>query len=84
MGGGGHDVPIIKDEHGIRKLTPRECLRMQGFPDWYELPKIREVDGKKPRPFADSILYKQAGNSVSVPVIGAIAKQVVCAMGGGE
>jgi DNA (cytosine-5)-methyltransferase 1 len=80
MGGGGHNVPIIKDAHGIRKLTPRECLRMQGFPDWYELPKFHEVEGKKPRLVADSVFYKQAGNSVSVPVIEAIAKQVVRAM----
>ena len=65
MGTGGHNVPIIKDSHGIRRLTPRECLRMQGFPDWYQLPDIN-----------DAPLYSQAGNSVSVPVIEAIAKQI--------
>lgn len=69
MGAGGHNVPIIKDEKGIRKLTPLECVRLQGFPDSYQLPKI-----------ADSYLYMQAGNSVSVPVIEAIAKQIVSAM----
>lgn len=69
MGAGGHNVPIIKDEHGIRKLTPLECVRLQGFPESYQLPKI-----------ADSYLYMQAGNSVSVPVIEAIAKQIVIAM----
>jgi DNA (cytosine-5)-methyltransferase 1 len=81
MGSGGHNVPIIKDAFGIRKLTPRECLRMQGFPDWYKLPEFHENEGKKRRPVADSILYKQAGNSVSVPVIGAIAKQIFSVMG---
>lgn len=59
MGGGGHNVPIILDERGIRKLTPRECLNVQGFPDWYEFPEN----------MADSHKYKQVGNSVSVPVI---------------
>jgi DNA (cytosine-5)-methyltransferase 1 len=65
MGGGGHNVPIIHDGIGIRKLTPRECFRLQGFPDSFILPKI-----------ADSRLYKQAGNSVSVPVIRAIANNI--------
>ena len=37
MGMGGHNVPIIRDSKGIRKLTPRECFRIQGFPDTYIL-----------------------------------------------
>jgi DNA (cytosine-5)-methyltransferase 1 len=68
MGTGGHNVPIIKDKKGIRKLTPLECFRIQGFKD-YTLPKI-----------SDSALYKQAGNSVSVPVIEVVAKQMMKAM----
>ncbi len=71
MGMGGHNVPIIKDKKGIRKLTPLECARIQGFPDWYKLPQI-----------ADSALYKQIGNSVSVPVLQAVAKQMMQAMKG--
>ena len=63
MGGGGHNVPIILDDIGIRKLTPRECLNVQGFPDWYEFPED----------MADCHKYKQAGNSVSVPVIKSFA-----------
>jgi len=66
MGTGGHNVPIIKDKKGIRKLTPRECARIQGFPDNFKIPKI-----------ADSALYKQFGNSVSVPVIERIAKEII-------
>jgi DNA (cytosine-5)-methyltransferase 1 len=66
MGTGGHNVPIIKDKKGIRKLTPLECFRIQGFPQNYKLPKI-----------SDSALYKQAGNSVSVPVIEAVAKEIM-------
>ncbi|MDP9211386.1 MAG: DNA cytosine methyltransferase [Thermoproteota archaeon] len=69
MGMGGHNVPIIKDKKGIRKLTPLECFRIQGFPKDYILPNI-----------ADSSLYKQAGNSVSVPVVEAVAKQMMLAM----
>lgn len=66
MGMGGHNVPIIRDKKGIRKLTPLECARIQGFPLNYKLPKN----------VADSALYKQFGNSVSVPVIEAVAKQI--------
>ena len=69
MGTGGHNVPIIKDKKGIRKLTPLECFRIQGFPKNYKLPKI-----------SDSALYKQAGNSVSEPVIEAVAKEMMRAM----
>jgi len=69
MGTGGHNVPIIKDNYGIRKLTPRECANFQGFPKEYLFPKI-----------ADSHLYKQIGNSVSVPVIRRIANQMKKAM----
>ena len=69
MGMGGHNVPIIKDKKGIRKLTPRECARIQGFPDDFKLPNL-----------ADSALYKQFGNSVSVPVVEAVAKQMMKAM----
>ncbi|WP_044757966.1 DNA cytosine methyltransferase, partial [Streptococcus suis] len=51
----------------IRRLTPRECFRLQGFPDWaYE--RAEGVTSK-------SQLYKQAGNSVTVTVIEAIARE---------
>lgn len=63
MGTGGHNVPIILDDRGVRKLTPQECLRFQGFPDDYKLPTD----------VARSHLYKQAGNSVTVSVVARIA-----------
>jgi len=66
MGMGGHNVPIIKDKKGIRKLTPRECALLQGYPKEYKLPNN----------LADSALYKQIGNSVTVPVIEAVAIQI--------
>ena len=65
MGEGGHNVPIILTDKGIRKLTPKECANFQGFPKDYKLPNI-----------ADSILYKQFGNSVVVPVVERIAKNI--------
>ena len=66
MGGGGHNVPLLKDNKGIRKLTPRECFNLQGFPFDYKLPEI-----------CDSSLYKLAGNAVSVPVVELIIKKLV-------
>ncbi|WP_368627075.1 DNA (cytosine-5-)-methyltransferase [Bacillus wiedmannii] len=53
----------------IRRLTPKECWRLQGFPD-SAFHKAQEVN-------SDSQLYKQSGNSVSVPVIYEIAKKLV-------
>lgn len=67
MGTGGHNVPLIKDDTGIRKLTPRECARFQGFEDSFKFPCN----------VAKSVLYKQIGNSVSVPVVEAIAKNIL-------
>lgn len=73
MGGGGHNVPLIISQHSaekiIRKLTPRECFNLQGFPESFRLPDM-----------ANTHLYKQAGNSVAVPVIRRIANRIVLAI----
>ena len=62
-------VPKTWDkELRIRKLTPRECWRLQAFPDW-AFDKAQEVNSK-------TQLYKQAGNSVTVNVIKAIAERL--------
>lgn len=71
MGMGGHNVPIVKQGNVIRKLTPKECLRFQGYDDSFVLPLDK---------LADSRLYKQIGNSVSVSVIERIAKKIYEAM----
>ena len=55
-------------EYRIRKLTPRECWRLQGFPDW-AFDKAQEVN-------SNSQLYKQAGNSVTVNVIAEISRRL--------
>jgi DNA (cytosine-5)-methyltransferase 1 len=65
MGSGGHNVPIILDKNGIRKLTPRECFNLQGFPNDYILPKI-----------SDNKLYSLAGNAVSIPIITLIINKI--------
>ena len=66
MGTGGHNVPLIRTDEGFRKLTPRVCFNFQGFPKSFKLPKD----------LANSHLYKQSGNSVSVPLIALLAKAI--------
>lgn len=68
MQGGGQEPKVLVNLQ-VRKLTPRECWRLQGFPDW-AFYRARE-DG-----LSDSQLYKQAGNSVTVPVVRLIAERM--------
>lgn len=69
MGLGGHNVPIIRDSKGMRKLTPSECAKLQGYYDLHI-----------PMGVADQQIYKQIGNSVTVPVIRAIAEKIADAV----
>ena len=64
---GSHDAGIT-DGFRIRKLTPKECWRLQGFPDelFYKAQKVN----------SDNQLYKQAGNSITVNVVYVIAKRL--------
>ncbi len=66
MGTGGHNVPIIKDDFGIRKLTPRECFNFQGYPQTFKLPNL-----------PNSKLYIQAGNSITLPLVRRISKEIL-------
>lgn len=59
-------VPITMDDYGIRKLTPYECLSLQGFPHDYKFPKGTTLNQA----------YKQIGNSVCVPIIEKLAKEI--------
>lgn len=62
-----HDrVPIIKDAFGIRKITPQECLALQGFPNDYVFKEITVEDA-----------YKQCGNTVCVPVVKRVAERII-------
>jgi DNA (cytosine-5)-methyltransferase 1 len=67
MGTGGHNVPLVKDDFGIRKLTPIECFAFQGYPvERFILP-----------PIANSKLYMQAGNSVTTSLIERIGNEII-------
>ena len=61
----GSEILIEQKNKNPRKLTPRECARLQGFPECFIIP------------VSDTQAYKQFGNSVAVPVVRAIAKQIV-------
>jgi DNA (cytosine-5)-methyltransferase 1 len=63
-GGQGAKTGLYDVNSRVRRLTPRECFRLQGFPDTFKLP------------CSDTQSYRQAGNSVSVPVIEAILKEI--------
>ena len=70
MGDGGHNQPVIKDRWGIRKLTPRECARLQGYSDdWFKIPPVEKV--------SQSQLYKQIGNSVTIPLVVRLAENIL-------
>ena len=69
MGEGGHNVPIVRTSKGIRKFTPEECLGFQGFPV--------KKGFHYPTTTAQSKKYKQAGNSVTEPLIEKVAKKVI-------
>lgn len=67
MGTGGHNVPLILTDSGeIRKLTPKETFNAQGYPKSFKIPEN----------VSNGQLYKQAGNSVVVPVIKRIATNI--------
>ena len=67
MGDGGHNQPVVKDRWGIRKLTPRECARLQGCKDsWFKIPED----------ISNTQIYKQIGNSVTIPLVVRIAKNI--------
>ena len=68
MGEGGHNEPVIQDAWGIRKLTPTECARLQGFDDeWFKIPKG----------MSRSQIGKQIGNSVTVPIAERLVRECV-------
>lgn len=61
----GSEILIEQKGKNPRKLTPRECARLQGFPEEFIIP------------VSDTQAYKEFGNSVAVPVIHAIAEQIL-------
>lgn len=67
MGGGGHNVPFVRDHKGIRRLSIAECLRLQGFPK----------DFKFATGLSDSAKLKMIGNAVNPRLIEVITNQIV-------
>jgi DNA (cytosine-5)-methyltransferase 1 len=67
---GSHVEAVIAQASAVRRLTPRECERLQGFPDDYTLVPYR---GK---PAADGPRYKALGNSMAVPVMAFIGQRI--------
>ena len=67
-GGGGARTGTYLINGVVRKLTPRECARLQGFPDNFQIP------------VSDSQAYKQFGSSVTVPVVAAILQSLCCVL----
>ena len=69
--GGGSENLIVENVRLIRRLTPLECERLQGFPDgWTDIPGA-----------SDSARYKALGNSVAVPCVEYIMRGIALAMG---
>lgn len=69
-GTSGNSITKISDDGvRIRKLTPRETWRLQGFPDW-------AFDRARDAGISDSQLYHQSGNSIAVPVMGALMETI--------
>lgn len=67
---GGNQEPKIINQYRIRKLTPKECFRLQGFPDEFHDKAVKSG-------VSSSQLYKQAGNSITVNVMQSILKNLL-------
>lgn len=65
MGTGGNNVSMVARETTVRRLTPVECERLQGFPDDWTAGQ------------SDSTRYKQMGNAVAVPVVEWLIQNIV-------
>ena len=65
MGTGGNNMPMVARETTVRRLTPVECERLQGFPDDWTAGQ------------SDSARYKQMGNAVAVPVVEWLIQNIV-------
>ena len=68
MGTGGNQVPVVEIKYKVRRLTPTECERLQGFPDGYTL-----IDNKR---CSDSARYKALGNGMAQPCADFVIHQI--------
>lgn len=79
MGTGGGNVPMImKNETVVRRLTPLECERLQGYPDgWTDIGDWVDSKGKKHKGESDAPRYKALGNSIALPFWEWMAERMV-------
>lgn len=76
-GTGGNNVPMVDNGSVVRRLTPLECERLQGFPDgWTDIGEWVDTKGKKHKD-ADSPRYKALGNSIALPFWDWMAQRMV-------
>lgn len=80
-GGGGNNMPYVLEENYmdsiVRRLTPLECERLQGYPDrWTDIGEWTDSKGKKHKD-ADSPRYKALGNSIALPFWQWMAERMV-------
>ena len=67
-GTGGNNQPYLCTEYTVRRLTPLECERLQGFPDdWTDIGAWEDENGKPHKKSNDSARYKAIGNSIALP-----------------
>ena len=65
---GGNNVPMVDDQMIVRRLTPMECERLQGYPDhWTDIGDWIDSKGKKHKGESDAPRYKALGNSIALP-----------------
>ena len=77
MGTGGGNVPMLQENAVVRRLTPLECERLQGYPDgWTDIGEWIDTKGKKHKD-ADSPRYKALGNSIALPFWEWMAQRMV-------
>ena len=77
-GGGGNNKPAVHVGFAVRRLTPVECSRLQGFPDDY----LTQVPWRGKTPPSDGPMYKALGNSWPVPVVTWIGRRIQRAVEG--
>lgn len=75
---GGNNVPMVMNEQSVRRLTPLECERLQGYPDgWTDIGDWIDSKGKLHKGNSDAPRYKALGNSIALPFWRWMAKRMV-------
>ena len=76
-GTGGNNLPVVCESYIVRRLTPLECTRLQGFPDgWVDIGEWTDTKGKAHKE-SDTCKYKALGNSIALPFWDWMAERMV-------